>query len=133
MKLSLLAQETSEQLFRLQLQPLWEEHGIPLAIMGVMVVFAALVLVSSFIFLLPRLMSVLDKFLPLEMPVHQHTSPPAPVVDELPEEILVVLAAAVSETLGRPHRIVFARELTAKDLAWSHQGRWQIHTSHRTH
>lgn len=133
MFLQLLAQETSEEIFRFQLQPLWEEHGIPLAIMGVLVVFAALVLVSSFIVLLPRLMSALDALVPVEKTVQQTSPAPKPEEDELPEEILAVLAAAVAETLGKRHRIVFARALTSKDLAWSHAGRWQIHTSHPKH
>ncbi len=133
MPLPLLAQETSEELFRFQVEPLWEDHGIPLAIMGVVVVFAALVLVSTFIRFLPRIMSVVDTLFPQEKPAPPSPAPPAPAGDEIPEEMIAVLAAAVAETLGRRHRIVFARELTPKDWAWSHQGRWQIHTSHGTH
>ena len=38
--------------------PLWDDTGLPLAIMGMSVVFAALILVSLFIMWLPRLIAI---------------------------------------------------------------------------
>lgn len=124
-----LAQDTDAGFSGIQLKPLFEDSGIPLAVMGILVVFAALMLISLFIALLPRLMAALERF-------HPEQKERKPQVDskaktELPEEILVVIAAAVAESLGQPHRIVYTRELTPEDMAWSLEGRMQHHSSHR--
>ena len=47
---------------QLDWQPLFEDQGIPLAIMGLFVVFAALVLVRVFIGTLPHIITTLDRF-----------------------------------------------------------------------
>lgn len=125
----LLAQETDAGFSGLQLSPLFEDSGIPLAVMGILVVFAALLLISLFINVLPRLMEALERFHP-EQKEHK------PQVDskaksELPEETLVVIAAAVAESLDRPHRIVHTRELRPEEMAWTLEGRMQHHGSHR--
>ncbi len=122
----LLAQEESKRLFEFSLAPLTEERGIPLAIMGIFVVFSALVLIVVFITVLPRLVAPFIKPEPVAEAV-------SPVVgdDGLPEEILVVIAAAVAEALDRPHRIVKIRGLGTGEYAWSLEGRMKHHMSHR--
>lgn len=127
----LLAQATDGSTLQFTLQPLLEDHGIPLAIMGIIVVFGALVLVSAFISMLPRLMGNLSLRFP-EKQEHQPAVAKKPAAkDELPEETLVVIAAAVAEMMSTPHRIVRIRGLTPEDLGWSRQGRGQLHSSHR--
>ncbi len=123
----LWAQENSLPLVEFTLAPLWEEHGIPLALMGIFVVFVALALVLLFIRLLPRLLAWVTG--PTSAP--SLPSPPAPANEALPEEILVVIAAAVAVTLGAPHRIVSIRGLTPGEFGWSLEGRMQHHQSHR--
>lgn len=67
------------------------------------------------------------------------TLPPAPVApvttaapkqranDSIPPEILVVIAAAVNASVGRPRRIV---SVQPHNPVWSQAGRQQIHSSH---
>lgn len=49
---------------------------------------------------------------------------------DLPDELVVVLAAAVAEALGPAHRIVRIRGLMPEDLGWQLEGRMQHHASH---
>ena len=120
------AQRDSGRLFEFTLAPLFEDHGIPLAAMGVLVVFIALVLVVVFITLLPRVLS--------RMPVQaEEPALPVDLEDDLPEEVLVVIAAAVAEALGKPHRIVRIEGLMPSDIGWSLEGRLQHHQSHKLH
>jgi sodium pump decarboxylase gamma subunit len=116
----LLAQEDSPLLIRFTLAPLLEDYGVPLAVMGVLVVFLALVLVVIFITLLPRV-------LPHAEPA---TSLDPTAEEELSEETLAVITAAVAATLDKPQRIVRIRGLTPADLGWSMEGRMQHHQSH---
>ncbi|TWU29769.1 OadG family protein [Bythopirellula polymerisocia] len=109
------------------LEPLWHDTGIPLALMGMFIVFFALIFISMFISRLPHIMAVLDKYLPQ---AEQLLNPPKPREGEISDEVIAVIAAAVSEALGKPHRIIHTRELTSRDMAWPQQGRWQIQTSH---
>lgn len=112
------------------LEPLWNDLGIPLALMGMFIVFVALVFISTFISRLPHIMAVLDKYLPQ---AEQLLIPPKPRDGEISDEVIAVIAAAVSEALGKPHRIIHTRELTSREMAWPQQGRWQIQTSHKPH
>jgi Na+-transporting methylmalonyl-CoA/oxaloacetate decarboxylase gamma subunit len=50
----------------------WESNGIGIAVTGLVIVFAALTLISVFIALLPRVLLVLSAILPAE------SHPPAP-------------------------------------------------------
>jgi len=121
-----LAQQDERPLIEFTLAPLFEDHGIPLAVMGIMVVFLALVLVVVFITLLPRVLAPsLGKASEASAPVLAASD------DELPEEILVVIAAAVAHAIDRPHRVVQIRGLTPAELGWSLEGRMQHHHSHR--
>lgn len=121
----LVAQQGARPLVDFTLAPLWEDHGIALAIMGVLVVFTALVLLAAFIEFLPRILATVSQKEPAE---------PAPRLadeDELDTETLVVIAAAVAAVLGQPHRIIRVRGLTSEDRGWSLEGRMQHHHSHR--
>lgn len=115
----------SRPLIEFTLAPLFEDHGIPLAVMGIVVVFMALVLVIVFITFLPRMLARLTGDVP-NQPILETA-----IDDELSEETLVVIAAAVAESVPAPHRIVFVRGLTPEDLGWSLEGRMQHHQSHR--
>jgi len=123
-------------LAQVSLDPLWEDHGIALAMMGMLVVFSALVLVSTFIAVLPRLMEWLQRVHPEAVLTHGKSKPAPkstkkkPEDDDLPEEVLVVIAAAVAEMIPAPHRIVHTRQLRPEEHGWSLQGRMQHHTSH---
>ncbi|MCO6457645.1 MAG: OadG family protein [Pirellulaceae bacterium] len=120
--------------------PLWEDTGLPLAVMGIAVVFVALTLVSLFIALLPRLIELLDRLHPVaeergELAAGSSSAAEVAAAAEgdVPEEIVVVITAAVAEMMGRPHRVVHIRGLTAEELGWSLEGRMQLHTSHQVH
>ncbi|REJ88497.1 MAG: sodium ion-translocating decarboxylase [Planctomycetota bacterium] len=105
------------------LEPLTGEHGLALAVTGMLVVFLALALVVTFITVLPRIASWLSR-------AHPSPAPAMPVEDEqLPEELLVVIAAAVAEVVRHPHRIVHIR--TPGDMSWSLEARLQHHQSHK--
>lgn len=118
-----LLQETMPSI-KFSLDPLFQEHGIPLAIMGMLVVFLALALVVIFISLLPHVAQWISRG-------HAHaTEAVLPVDDnELSEELLVVIAAAVAAIVQQPHRIVHIR--SPEDLSWSFEARLQHHQSHR--
>lgn len=124
-----------EQLLaKLDWQPLFEDQGLPLAIMGLFVVFAALTLLRIFIGTLPRVIAVLDRWFPTTDGTAP--APVSPVQNEaegMPEEVAVVIATAVAVVLRVPHRIVHTRELSPEDLSWSLEGRLQQHASHRIH
>ena len=124
-----------QMLAQLDWQPLFEDQGLPLAIMGLFVVFAALTLLRIFIGTLPRIIAVLDLWFPAgaEATPAASVAPVQNVVEGLPEEIAVVIATAVAVTLRVPHRIVHTRELSPEDLSWSLEGRLQQHASHRIH
>ncbi|MDC0935187.1 OadG family protein [Pirellulales bacterium] len=122
---------TGELLAKLQWQPLMEDDGIPLAIMGLFVVFSALLLVCGFIGLLPRIMAFLDRLAPEQTEANASTHRHAELTDEVSPEILAVIAAVVADTVRVPHRIVRTRELSSEDLNWTLEGRRQHHASHR--
>ncbi len=122
----MLAQQDNRQLIKFTLAPLFEDSGIPLAVMGMLVVFMALVLVVVFITVLPRLLHKYQVPAEAERPVLATAGE-----GELPEEIVVVIAAAVAEVMAKPHRIVKIRGLTPDELGWSLEGRTQHHQSHR--
>lgn len=51
--------------------------------------------------------------------------------DQIPEEVVAVIAAAVHSTL-ESHRIVHIQD-PHTGMSWSAEGRWLHQTSHRTH
>ncbi len=118
-------QQNSRLLMEISLSPLWDDKGISLAIMGILVVFLALALVVVSITLLPRVLARIGT------PAVQESS--AITEDQLSEEAVAVIAAAVAEVLATPHRIVRIRGLTPQDLGWSLEGRMKHHQSHQLH
>ena len=116
----------------LQWQALNEETGLPLAIMGLFVVFAALVFVRVFIGTLPRIMAALHHFFPEDQEAtHGEAAGAQPASDEIPEAVVAVISAVVADIVGVRHRIVKTRQLTPKDMSWTLEGRLQHHASHR--
>ncbi|MCA9268137.1 MAG: OadG family protein [Planctomycetales bacterium] len=118
-------------LAQISLAPLWEDYGVPLAIMGMLVVFLVLALVVTFITVLPRLIALLDHW-----PSHAARQAAAPKTagadaNELPEEIVAVIAAAAAVVVDQPHRVVHIREAAQDEHGWAQAGRMQLHTSHQ--
>lgn len=116
---------------QLNWQPLWEDHGLPLALMGLFVVFVALIFVRIFIGTLPRMMALLDRLLPESRESAHAAEGQMQAGDEIPEAILAVIAAVVADTVGVRHRIVHTRQLSSEDMSWTLEGRLQHHASHR--
>ena len=122
----LLAQQDTRPLFEFTVAPLLMDHGIPLAVMGIFVVFVALILIASVITLLPKILGVKAPAAP--SPAATGSTPP--IQEELPAETLAILAAAVEATMRSPHRIVRIRGLTNQEMDWTMEGRMQHHQSH---
>lgn len=120
----LLAQADVRPLFEFSIAPLFEEHGLALAGMGVFVVFVALGIVIAFISLLSRALA--DETDTPSVTLVSDVSEP----DELSEELVAVITAAVATVLETPHRIVRIRGLTPGDMGWSLEGRMLHHHSH---
>ena len=133
----ILAQQSNRPLVEFSLDPIFHpDTGIPLAIMGILVVFSALALVVTFITVLPRALSLIFtvlRALSLISPMEDEQEVPVLSLneDELPQDIVVVIAAAVAAVIDQPQRIVHIRGLTSADLGWSLEGRTQQHQSHR--
>ncbi len=115
-------------MFELTFAPLLEDHGLPLAVMGILVVFVALLLVATFITLLPR---ILERIGPREAPAEEPPDSQLAGDEELSEEVMVVIAAAVAEVVRRPHRIVHVRGSRPEEVGWSLEGRIHHHHSHK--
>ncbi|EMI57866.1 OadG family protein [Rhodopirellula sallentina] len=133
MSTAILLAEATESRFA----PLFEETGIALAVMGMVVVFLALIVLITIISLFPVAMAVIEKILP-ESSHHaaapkKTPKPAAPVADDgaIPGHILAIIAAAVAEAEPGPVRIVRTRQLTTSELAWTLEGRIRHHASHR--
>ncbi len=106
-----------------RLEPLTGDDGITLAVLGMLVVFLALTLVAAFISILPRIARRIS------MARAVSTPPALPVDDdEVSEELLAVICAAVAAVVHQPHRIVHVR--SSEDLGWSLESRLQHHQSH---
>ncbi|TWU45488.1 oxaloacetate decarboxylase gamma chain [Novipirellula aureliae] len=129
-------------LFTIHTEALFSETGITLAIMGMSVVFSALLILIFFVSMLPRAMVLVEKVFPSNAHHHKAAKPKAKpaasgganageMIGGVPEEVAVVIAAAVASIMDRPHRIVRTRQLTASELAWTLQGRIQHHASHK--
>ena len=122
----LLAQQNITPLVEFSLDPLWQDHGIPLAVMGMLVVFMALIFVVMFITFLPRILALVSL-------QESEDSATASIVaeEEISEEIQVVIAAAVAEMISHPHRVMTIRGVTPAEQGWSLEGRVQQHQSHK--
>lgn len=121
--------------------PLMEETGLPLAIMGMFVVFLALIVLILIISSFPFVIGVLDRWLPVSEHHASKAKPkakstpkltePVPLDGAIPPHILAIIAAAVYEMEPGPVRIVRTRQLTTSELAWTLEGRIRHHASHR--
>lgn len=120
--------------------PLFLETGIPLAIMGMVVVFSALIVLITIISGFPWAMNLLDQWLPAsghhgahaaKKPKPAAVASAAAIDGAIPSHILAVIAAAVAESESGPVRIVRTRQLTTSELAWTLEGRIRHHASHR--
>lgn len=124
--LAAAAAETAEtEGFSFSLEPLWHDQGLPLAIMGMVVVFCALITVVIFISNLPRLMALIEGKPAPAKPA----KPAAPAED--PDEVIAVIAAAVEAALGPGARVIHTQQLTPRELSWAQQGRFEHQTSHK--
>ena len=121
-----LMQQPNAPMIRFSLEPLQVDFGIPLAVMGILVVFMALSLVMLLITVLPKVLArVLVSPAP---PAAEAKSSPE---SGLSEETVAVIAAAVAATMRQPHRIVKIRGLSPGEMGWSLEGRMQHHRSHQ--
>ncbi len=77
-------------------------NGITIAIMGMIIVFAALILISLFIALLPKLLPLFERVLP---ELHHH-QPPAPSQPADQEKLLAAIGYALfrKETGSLPQK-----------------------------
>lgn len=129
--LLILAVDDAAESSAFSLDPLYQDTGLPLAAMGLLVVFAALILVRVFIGTLPRLMAILEHFFPeAEHPAHAAPAPEE-ASDEIPEHVVAIIAAVVTDMVGVRHRILRTRQLQSDDMSWALEGRLQHHASHR--
>jgi Na+-transporting methylmalonyl-CoA/oxaloacetate decarboxylase gamma subunit len=138
-------------------EPLFHETGIPLAVMGMLVVFVALGILMTIISAMPRVMAIIEgkplktksksrgdgkkispeaalALAPIASAPAGSSSPDAPTLDEpspegLSAELVAVIAAAAEFELG-PVRVVRMRPLTPSELAWTLEGRLRHHASH---
>ena len=108
------AEETSGPVIEFSLAPLLESHGVALALMGVFVVFIALSLVVAFITVLPRVAARIAS-----QERTQAEGAQTFAQDELPEETIVVIAAAVAEIIRGTAEEFFA---TLERVAGSYLG-----------
>ena len=96
----LVAQQDIRPLIEFTLAPLFEDHGIPLAVMGILVVFSVLILIATFIQLLPRFMPLLPPTAEQQPAVEPAVQPV--VEDELSEEILECGRSGVARESSPP-------------------------------
>ncbi len=119
------------QFGQFSLDPLWKDIGIPLAMMGVVVVFVALGMVIVLINTLPRVLERLNLIDSAQTPSGLVESLSVSTDDEIPPETLVVIAAAVEEMMRHPYRIVRIKGMSANNMGWVMAARMQHHHSHK--
>ena len=107
-------------------------EGLPLAIMGILVVFAALGLVIAFIVLLPRLAAAIERVSAQDAGRGAPAQSPPATAKAPAEHLPALIAAAVASVISDPHRIIHTKRLTT-DASWTSEGRRLHHQSHKTH
>lgn len=137
-------------LSEVSLDPLLDDTGLSLALMVLMVVFAALMLVRIFMDRWPGWMAAVAgnslarteeapqvsscfTFASASSPAagSAPSKSAAPPSDEVPEHVAAIIAAVVADIVGKSHRILRTRELGPENLSWSMHGRLQNHISYR--
>jgi Na+-transporting methylmalonyl-CoA/oxaloacetate decarboxylase gamma subunit len=100
---------------------------------GMTVVFAALSLLLGAIVLLKRILdrppAIVEKAEPKD--AEAGVKPDEPLFDD---QLIAILTAAATAALGaraRVYRVRFLEEEYISDHAWVHQGRAELHMSHR--
>ncbi len=91
------------QEFQFSVQNIVDHNGVGIAITGMSIVFVALTMIAMFIAALPKILAVVEKFLPPESESHHHSAQApqaAPVADD--NEMIAALGYALHlETQGR--------------------------------
>ncbi len=97
-------------------------YGLKISFIGLVVVFAALTMVASMVRLFGRLFAVSE------------ISQPDLQQEDIPEEVIAVIAASVAAVLDRPYKIKRIHYLRSDSDqgGWSRQGRATIMASHIT-
>ena len=95
------------------------------ALTGMLVVLMSLSLLAIVSTILARVIRLVT---PRPLAARAAAAPPS---QEISDEVIAVIAAAVATVIDTPHRIVAIRGLTAEDLSWSLEGRLKHHASHR--
>ena len=72
------------------------DNGIAIAITGMSIVFFALLLISGFIAILPKLMEILNEYYPEKVPTPAASSEPA-AVSPVPDEVVIAIGAALHQ------------------------------------
>lgn len=126
------------------------QQGIPLTVVGVAVVFLALIAILVMLGALQNLGFTDEKPLappakPSPKAVPQAVAAPAPASSSVPAvapavpveegdfspELIAVLTAAAIAAVGQPVRIRQVRFVTRGVSPWAHSGRRSIHSSHK--
>ncbi|MCP5537555.1 MAG: OadG family protein [Akkermansiaceae bacterium] len=95
---------------------------------GFLVVLVTLAALMGVCMAVSKILQALTPAPAAPAPVAKSAAPIAPVADDtVPPEVVAVIAAAVSTTLGGKPRILSIRP---KNSSWSQAGRQQIQTSH---
>lgn len=107
------------------------QTGLLLMVVGMGVVFGALLVLMAVVALMGRLLADQPTPAPATAPAPQ---PAKPASDQLADaRLIAVLTAAATAALGRRAAIHGVRLVTRRDRAWAQQGRRSIMTSHRPH
>ncbi len=108
--------------------------AIQLAVVGMSVVFIALLLMIGLLSLMQRLDRSMTKSKTEAVPAAEPVVSPgaAPVGDGLSPELMAAISAAVTVAMSRKVRVTRMRYLgTPPEATWSRQGRLTIMASHR--
>jgi Na+-transporting methylmalonyl-CoA/oxaloacetate decarboxylase gamma subunit len=71
------------------------EDGFALSLVGLSIVFTSLITISFFIYLLPKILNVLDPILPKATHLHHQTSTPKPKRDD--SQTIAAIAYAIHQ------------------------------------
>ena len=88
--------------FHFSTQNTIDGQGVGIAITGMLIVFSTLILISLFIFILPKILEMLKGILPPETAHHRVASTKAPTAAGLGEEEAVVAALGFALHTRRP-------------------------------
>lgn len=110
-----------------EMSPMTE--GVMLTIVGMVVVFASLIVLLFLVRLIGALLAEKPKPVVAAAPAAPASAPASTGTDE--GELIAVLTAAATAVIGRRVRVQGIRMVSRRDRAWAQQGRRSILTSHR--